>query len=364
MRKERKILSVIVSAYNMEHLLPKCLNSVIIKDRHLLSLLEVIVVNDGSKDRTSEIAHGFQSRYPDVFNVIDKRNGHYGSCVNVALEIAVGEYIRTLDADDSVDTDAFEKFLKIVEEEYLKEDEGADLIITDHLRVDSDGKVLGRSRFGLDEQMKTLSEIPEDGDRLCNPSITYRTSRIRKIGYRQSEGMAYTDSEWLCEPMVAVRRIRYVPLTVILYLIGRDGQTMNPEVLSRGFQSILTITQGIVSRYGKNMSIGEQSSLGYYKRQVVSMLRICYNWGILGFNGYKMMGDLRGFDESIKPYSVLYREMGELKNGPNHFPFHYVEFWRKHGLGLVWRLRYVLNDFLLWFAGKTRYYKWQGLLSK
>ena len=61
--------------------------------------LEVIVVNDGSKDRTSEIAHGFEAMHPGVFRVIDKANGHYGSCINAGLKNASGPYVKVLDVD-------------------------------------------------------------------------------------------------------------------------------------------------------------------------------------------------------------------------------------------------------------------------
>ena len=79
-----KLLSVIIPSYNMEAYLPKCLGSLLIDDKELLQRLDVIVVNDGSKDRTSKIAHDFEVKYLGVFRVIDKENGNYGSCINAA----------------------------------------------------------------------------------------------------------------------------------------------------------------------------------------------------------------------------------------------------------------------------------------
>ena len=76
-----KILTVVVPTYNMEQYLDRCLTSLIIDDDKM-ALLEVLVVNDGSKDRSSEIAHSYEARYPDTFRVIDKENGNYGSCIN------------------------------------------------------------------------------------------------------------------------------------------------------------------------------------------------------------------------------------------------------------------------------------------
>ena len=100
-----KELTVIIPSYNMELFLPKCLESFGIdqlrkEDTALADALEVIVVNDGSVDRTSELAHQFDERFPEAVKVIDKANGGYGSCVNAALRLAAGRYVRVLDADD------------------------------------------------------------------------------------------------------------------------------------------------------------------------------------------------------------------------------------------------------------------------
>ena len=127
-----KVLSIIVPSYNMEDYLAKGLGSVLgIPDP---SVLDVIVVNDGSKDRTLEIARGFESRYPDVVTVIDKENGNYGSCINAALKEARGKYVKVLDADDYVDSAAFEALVKILETT------DADVIVNDYQKVYTGGK--------------------------------------------------------------------------------------------------------------------------------------------------------------------------------------------------------------------------------
>ena len=61
-----KVLTVIVAAYNMERLLPRCLESMVISPE-AMGKLEVLIVNDGSTDGTSRIAHGYESQYPGTF---------------------------------------------------------------------------------------------------------------------------------------------------------------------------------------------------------------------------------------------------------------------------------------------------------
>ena len=97
--------------------------------------LDVIVVNDGSKDRTSEIAHEFAARHPGVVQVVDKTNGHYGSWDKEGLARARGAFVRMLDADDSFDRDGFAAFLRRPED---VTGEAPDFVLTDSCRVFED----------------------------------------------------------------------------------------------------------------------------------------------------------------------------------------------------------------------------------
>lgn len=108
----KKQLTIAIPSYNMEEYLDQCIGSMVNISEAGLKSLEVICVNDGSKDHTSEIAHRYAYKYPDTVRVIDKANGHYGSCVNAALKEATGRYFRTVDADDWVDSEALEILLR------------------------------------------------------------------------------------------------------------------------------------------------------------------------------------------------------------------------------------------------------------
>lgn len=88
-----KILTIIIPTYNMEKYLRRCLDSLII-DEEGMKQLEVLVINDGSKDSSSQIAHEYQDKYPDTYRVIDKENGNYGSCINIGLKEAKGKYVK------------------------------------------------------------------------------------------------------------------------------------------------------------------------------------------------------------------------------------------------------------------------------
>lgn len=93
-----KILTVVIPTYNIEKYIETCLNSFVIPE--VMEKLEVLVVNDGSKDSSAVLARAYEERYPDTFRVIDKENGGHGSTINRGLLEAAGTYFKVVDGDD------------------------------------------------------------------------------------------------------------------------------------------------------------------------------------------------------------------------------------------------------------------------
>lgn len=98
-------VSVIVAAYNAEKYVTETLESIA---NQSIDDYEIIVVNDGSTDRTIDILRDYESRYANM-TVIDKENGGPSSARNCGLDIAKGDYVYFFDADDVLEIDALEK---------------------------------------------------------------------------------------------------------------------------------------------------------------------------------------------------------------------------------------------------------------
>ena len=135
--KNYKLLTIIIPSYNMEAYLEKAVQSLVV-ERELFDLLDIIIVNDGSKDQTLNIALLYANMYSSSISVIDKTNGNYGSCVNAGIKKAKGAFIKILDADDTFEIEAFKSYLR---ELLLSEErkELVDLFVTDGLIVDEFG---------------------------------------------------------------------------------------------------------------------------------------------------------------------------------------------------------------------------------
>lgn len=222
-----KILSIIIPTYNMEKYLRRCLDSLII-DEEGMKKIEVLVINDGSKDSSSSIAHEYQDRYPNTYRVIDKENGNYGSCINRGLKEATGKYVKVLDADDYFDNKNFETLIHLIPFENL------DMIITSYNIVNEDGNVTKNITFNLpDNKLLLFRKYSNKIKRMQMHAVMYKTDNLKKIKYTQSEGISYTDQEWMFLPMTTVQKMVYYNIDIYQYLIGREGQTMNSKQLIR-----------------------------------------------------------------------------------------------------------------------------------
>ena len=101
-------LSIIVPIYNVEQYLRECLESIVSQQ---VEDIEVILVDDGSKDQSSLIMEDFYQRYPNLFTCIHKPNGGLGDARNAGVKLALGEYIAFIDSDDFFADGALKKLL-------------------------------------------------------------------------------------------------------------------------------------------------------------------------------------------------------------------------------------------------------------
>ncbi len=244
-----KQISIIIRTYNMESYIGKCLDSLLIPE---LDAVEVLVVNDGSKDRSSEIAHLYAKRYPDSIRVIDKENGNYCSCINAALPLATGRYVKVLDADDTFDTYAFSEFVRSLPE--CEED----VIITGFMHVYSDGEVRKVENMQVSSiEFSQPYEFKEIEDKFFNTytpmhQISYRRNFINKLNYHQTEGVSYSDAEWSIIPLSYCHSVKFMNIFIYRYLIGREGQTVSPEAFAKSVGSILTVLGNLASYHQLN----------------------------------------------------------------------------------------------------------------
>lgn len=338
----QKLLTIVIPTYNMQDYLHRCLDSLVLEDEQLMSQLEVLVINDGSKDNSSTIAHEYENKYPATFRVIDKENGNYGSCVNRGVKEAVGKYIKILDADDWFDTQNFEMFL------HFLQNTDADLIISDFEKVKRTGIVIKTYHFSCPPGSSKLNDNKGLSDMWMH-AVTYKRAVFDSLLYHQTEGISYTDQEWIFLPMTRVKRVDYFPHVVYKYWVERDGQSISDSVFAK------SISQEIASWKAQQSSweILEKDDMGdaeqYLWYRLTDRAKVIYRRNILGcFTGYSNQ-ELKDFDNYIKDHNrKLYDEL-EYATYSNR-KFRFVHYWRKwhHYRPLVCLLLKIENKLVYW----------------
>ena len=252
-----KIISIIIPTYNMENYLYRCLDSLLIKDEALFDKIEVLVINDGSKDSSSEIAHEYQKNYADVFKVIDKENGNYGSCVNKGIELATGKYLRILDADDWFDTVELKRYIKKLQ------DVNSDVVITNYTRHYGKNRKKYISLKNIEYDKELLIDCYDFSRRtykelLLMHALTFKTDLLRSIGFKQQTGISYTDIEYCYFPFSRAKTMVFFDVNLYQYCIGREGQTMQRNSIVRNIDHFYMVAKRLLIDYLENVESNRQ----------------------------------------------------------------------------------------------------------
>jgi len=212
--EKQKILSVAIPSYNSEHYLKHCVDSLLKGGKRV----EILIVNDGSKDKTKEIADNYAKAYPKIVKAIHQENAGHGGAVNTGLLHASGRYFKVVDSDDWVDEEALVKILDVLE----KQDE-VDLFISNFVYEKQGSKHKKRMKYTKQfpvnkvftwEDMKPFPL----GNYLLMHSVIYRTSLLKACGLKLPKHTFYVDNIFVYYPLPSVKNIYYMMLIFIVIL--------------------------------------------------------------------------------------------------------------------------------------------------
>lgn len=326
----KKVLSVIIPSYNMEKYLDHCLSSLVLDN---MNGLDVIVVNDGSKDKTFEIALEYQKKYPDVFRVINKTNGNYGSCINAALPVVKGTYVKILDADDSFDTKNFAKFIDFLAHT------NADLILTDFEIVNEERKSIRTIHYNFPIKGQTsfleFCTNPDFINAIQMHAVTYRHELLISMNYHQTEGISYTDQQWIFTPMIMVKSVVYYGVTIYRYLLGRSGQTVDPKVKMRLMEHAKRNSYGLLNDFeAYKGEILDPRIKSYLYSRLSWYIKDIYVFYICNYSHINAQ-ILREYDRNVGDISPEIYDFLCRKGVSSYMGFCYLSYWREHDIPIV-----------------------------
>ncbi len=214
--------SLILPVYNVEDYLGKCIESCLNQNLPHAEY-EIIVVVDGSPDRSIDIARHYQREHPNI-KIIERDNGGLSAARNTGLAHAVGEYVWFIDSDDYIELNVLAQIYNILSEKELE------ALWLDWRCLDEAGKVLPdysphchKKDFsvmsGIDFMSKVLNNY------LFAWSFIYKRSFLVENGLRFTEGLYYEDSDFAFRSLPMLKRIRYFSKVSYNYLQRKTSIT-------------------------------------------------------------------------------------------------------------------------------------------
>ena len=244
----RTALSVVVPVYNVERYLAACLSSVLEQSHRDL---EVIVVDDGSTDRSSEIADRFAAADPRV-RVVHQRNAGLGAARNAGTRLAVGRYLAFADSDDVVCPGAYEHLIGALEAT------GSDLAIGTAYRWE--GRRTTLTPLMKENHRRDLLGVHLDDAPLLLADCFAWNKVFRRSFWDDAAlgfpvGVRYEDQPTLTRALLAARSIDSLRMPVYLWRIRRDGSSISQQ---RGDRADLA--DRIVTKRWSTSYVEEQGS--------------------------------------------------------------------------------------------------------
>ena len=302
----KPILTVAIPAYNVELFIEETVLT-LVKSKYS-DKLEILIINDGSSDKTAEVSQSLAEQYQCV-KVINKKNGGHGSAINAGLKNATGTYFRLLDGDDWFDTEEFDKFLSYLETETV------DLVLTDYVECFIKSNFRRPVSYYSNLPEKTtldLSTINFSEWGATLPTTTIKTSLLRSFNLTIDEHCFYVDQEYNFACYLCAKTAKYYPLMVYQYRLERDGQSMERASLIKNVNSHEKVCTHILSEYKKLDAEMPAVKKDYISSHII--IPMCHMQYTIANEYCKSTKQFLSFDHKLKKYPLFYNNPGIAGN--------------------------------------------------
>lgn len=268
-----KILSVAIPAYNAEAYLKNCVDSLLPGGEDV----EIIIVNDGSKDSTKQIADEYVEKYPNIVKAIHQQNAGHGGAVNAGLAAANGLYFKVVDSDDWVKLESYIRILAKLKE-LVSDGQVLDMMISNFV-YEKEGqkkkKVMQYRRYMPKEQVFTWNDMKRMrvGKYLLMHSVIYRTKLLKDMGLTLPKHTFYVDNIYVFEPLPFVKTMYYMDTNFYRYYIGRDDQSVSEKNMKARIDQQIRVTK-IMIDYMAGKSFPNKKLDSYMRNYMDIMMSI------------------------------------------------------------------------------------------
>ena len=244
-----KYISFAIPCYNSEAYMKHAIESILTGGEDV----EIIIVNDGSKDHTAEIAKKYEEKYPTIVKAINKENGGHGDAVNTGLKHATGIYFKVVDSDDWVDEEALKKILQVIRE-VVDHNNLIDMILANYVYEKvgaSHKKVIDYKNVLPKDRVFGWSDIGHFhiGQYILMHSVIYRTDLLKLCQLELPKHTFYVDNIYVYYPLPHVNTLYYVDVNLYRYFIGREDQSVNEKVMITRVDQQIFVTKKMIDMY-------------------------------------------------------------------------------------------------------------------
>lgn len=303
----KPILTIAIPSYNVSKFIKNGIHSLM--NQKYANKLEILIINDGSKDDTAKIAKSLEKygkmSNRNIIKLIDKPNGGHGSTINKGIELATGKYFKLMDGDDYFISSELEKFI----ERLSKED--SDIILTNYIEdfsIDGFKNVVRHYEFMTPYIKYNLEDMSYYGygffpwGPLLSTS-TYKTSVLKTIP-KIDENCFYVDMEYNFFGYINSKTVVYYPYDIYNYYLGRAGQSVSKESYIRNYSHHEKVCIRLVSEYEKvknNISLEKRKYL--INQIIIPMCKSQYDITIEYFNTRKQF---ISYDKKLRTFENFY----------------------------------------------------------
>lgn len=323
-----KYITFTVPCYNSESYMRRCVDSLLPGGRDV----EIILVDDGSTDRTAEIADEYQLRYPDIVRVVHKKNGGHGSGVNKGLELARGLYYKVVDSDDWLDLHSYWRLLEKIREMCgggRADFEGniPDLFICNYVYDHLDQgvrKSMGYRNVFPNEELCTWETTGRfhPSQYLIMHALMFRTEVLRKSGVKLPEHTFYVDNLFSYQPLPYVESIYYMDMDLYHYYLGRDDQSVNEKVMMKRIDQQIRVTELVAKSVDLDEVKKQYPKLAAYMTRNISIMLSISSIHLLLIENAEAMEKRRNMWDKIREYNaaLYYRLRYSTLSGLTYLP--------------------------------------------
>ncbi|OUP08628.1 glycosyltransferase family 2 protein [Collinsella sp. An2] len=304
----RKIITFGIPCYNSAGDMDRCITS-ILEGSSYSGDIEIIIVDDGSKDETPAKADEWEARYPGIIRAVHQENGGHGIAVLSGLREAQGIYYKVVDSDDWLDSAALSTMLSILRG-FVQRGTRVDLFISNyvyekvfehkHTAISYRSALPRKKIFTWDQ----IGRFRPDQNLLMH-SLCYRTDVLRSANLPLPAHTFYVDNIYAYVPLPLCHTLYYADIDLYRYFIGREGQSVNESTMVKRLDQQFRVTRIMMRSYHLFDDVKSSRLRSYMMGYFTMMMTICSVFTKLSDdpampdNLKQLWADLRAFDERM-----------------------------------------------------------------